>query len=215
MKFLIRLKDNILVWAVRNQKIPDYVKTNMTTNSIKATQEIIGATPDGSWGPISIRLCQKYLSDLMPANNPWPKSDQASLTKFYGKAGDESKLVNLDVRDLQIKYEGSLVKSKRGHSKVAESLKRVLTAIYASPFQYVLNDYAGCYNNRPMRGGSTPSLHARGAAIDLRPDSNGNRSHWPTASDMPIEVMAIFALEGWLSAGAFWGRDSMHFQATR
>ena len=26
MKFLIRLKDNILVWAVRNQKIPDYVK---------------------------------------------------------------------------------------------------------------------------------------------------------------------------------------------
>ena len=29
MKFLIRLKDNILVWAVRNQKIPDYVKINM------------------------------------------------------------------------------------------------------------------------------------------------------------------------------------------
>ena len=56
---------------------------------------------------------------------------------------------------------------------------------------------------------------ARGAAIDLRPTTNGNRMHWPTASDMPIEVMEIFAVEGWLSAGAFWNRDSMHFQSTK
>jgi hypothetical protein len=32
---------------------------------------------------------------------------------------------------------------------------------------------------------------------------------------MPIEVMEEFAKEGWLPAGAFWSRDSMHFQSTR
>jgi hypothetical protein len=28
-------------------------------------------------------------------------------------------------------------------------------------------------------------------------------------------VMEEFAKEGWLAAGAFWSRDSMHMQATR
>jgi hypothetical protein len=28
-------------------------------------------------------------------------------------------------------------------------------------------------------------------------------------------VMEFFAVGGWLSAGAFWGRDAMHFQATK
>jgi hypothetical protein len=32
---------------------------------------------------------------------------------------------------------------------------------------------------------------------------------------MPLEVMEMFAQEGWLSAGAFWGRDAMHSQATK
>ncbi len=65
-----------------------------------------------------------------------------------------------------------------------------------------------------MRGGSTPSLHARGAAVDLDPDYNGNLVSWPAKAAMPLEVMEAFAREGWLAAGAFWGRDAMHFQAT-
>jgi hypothetical protein len=57
-------------------------------------------------------------------------------------------------------------------------------------------------------------LHARGAAIDLLADTNGNLTAWPVAARMPFAVMEAFAREGWLSAGAFWGRDAMHFQAT-
>ena len=34
-------------------------------------------------------------------------------------------------------------------------------------------------------------------------------------SDMPLEIMEEFAKEGWKSAGAFWGFDSMHQEATR
>jgi len=57
-------------------------------------------------------------------------------------------------------------------------------------------------------------LHARGAAVDFDPDRNGNKVSWPLSASMPIAVMEAFAREGWLSAGAFWGRDAMHFQAT-
>jgi hypothetical protein len=187
----------------------------MQQHQIIEIQKRVGATPDGFWGENSVAKCKEYLRSLMPKDNPWPASDQESLTKFYGRAGDESQLVNLAVNDLDIRYEGQNVKSIRCHNKVASSLRRVLENIAKTPHAWVLKEYGGVYNNRPMRGGSTPSLHARGAAIDLAPSTNGNRDHWPSRSNMPIEVMEEFAKEGWLPAGAFWSRDGMHFQATR
>lgn len=65
------------------------------------------------------------------------------------------------------------------------------------------------------RYGQLIFLAALCAAIDLDPDNNGMRDSWPVRATMPLEVMEAFAKEGWLSAGAFWGYDSMHFQATR
>lgn len=186
----------------------------MNYSQIIALQKRVGATPDGFWGPRSIAACQAHLRKLMPKESPWPATDQKSLTDFYGKAGDESRLVTIGAPKATL-YEGAKVKSIRVNDKCAASLGRVLAAIADSPFSYVLEYYAGTYNNRPMRAGSLPSLHARGAAIDLDPDSNANRQAWPAAATMPIEVMEFFAREGWLSAGAFWGRDAMHFQATR
>jgi hypothetical protein len=187
----------------------------MNKAQIIAMQERIGTTADGFWGPESIAACQKHLRSLMPSPNPWPATDQSSLTSFYGAAGDESKLTNLDVRGLGLKYDGSSVKSVRCHAKVASSLHRILTAISLSPHAWVLAEYAGVYNNRNMRGNSLPSIHARGSAIDLAPGTNGNKTSWPVSATMPLEVMEMFSKEGWLSAGAFWGRDGMHFQATR
>lgn len=186
----------------------------MNRQDIQALQHRIGAVPDGLWGPKSIQACQAWLRQRFPKPNRWPQTDQASLTRFYGKPGDESKLVNLSVAELGLKYAGKPVKSIRCHAKVADSLKRVLTEISQGPAKRVLQEYAGCFNNRPMRGGSLPSLHARGAAVDFDPDHNGNHVSWPVAATMPIEFMEAFAREGWVSAGAFWGRDAMHFQAT-
>lgn len=149
----------------------------------------------------------------MPSPNPWPKTDQKSLTAFYGDPGDESNLVKLSVKGLGVKYDGVPVSVIRCHAKVAESLHRILEEL-AKTCPEALKEYAGVFNNRPMRGGSLPSLHARGAAIDLMPGTNGNHTSWPVKATMPLEVMEAFAKEGWLSAGAFWGRDAMHFQAT-
>jgi len=187
----------------------------MTFDQICKLQEKIGVEVDGFWGPKSTKACQDHLKSLYPKVNPWPKSDQGSLLAFYGRPGDESKLVSIGVSHLNIEYDGSPVAVIRCHQKVGQSLFRVLSKISESEDKDILKEYAGVFNNRPMRNGRLPSLHARGAAIDLDPSRNDNMDHWPTKSSMPLSVMEAFAREGWLSAGAWWSRDSMHFQATQ
>jgi hypothetical protein len=187
----------------------------MTTPQIIALQRRIVTTPDGFWGPKSIAACQRHLRALMPKPNPWPEQNASSLQRFYGYPGDESLLVNLPVSGLGLLYEGRPVATVRCHGKVAASLGSILAEIAASPHAWILAHYDGCYANRPMRNGTIPSLHARAAGIDSLADENGNTTHWPTQATMPLEVMEIFARYGWLSAGAFWGRDAMHNQATR
>lgn len=186
----------------------------MNRSQIIELQQHVGATPDGFWGTKSIAACQKHLRVLMPSPSPWPATDQASLTRFYGAPGDESQLVDL-VPPAPVYYDGRKVRSIRCHHKVAESLSDIIRELAASPAAYLLTAYDGCFNDRPMRGGSLPSLHARGAAIDFDAANNGNRVAWPVGARMPIEAMEIFARHGWIAAGAFWGRDAMHFQATK
>lgn len=196
----------------------------MTVNEIKAMQQRITAAGfplgeiDGWWGEKSINASRKYLRSLGKGPNPWPTTDERSLQAFYGSPGVESKLVYITF-PYPIRYEGKFVKKTRCHRKVADSLLRVLNDIGdrwsgRSDVMEEAQDYGGLFNNRPMRGGSRPSLHARGAAIDLDADDNGNMVKWPERADMPLEIMECFAREHWMSAGAFWLRDAMHFQAT-
>ena len=192
----------------------------MTPPDIAAMQRRIstGGFPlvsDGVWGPKSRSACQAYLRSLMPDPHPWPTADEDALSKYYGDAGDEDYLVRLPVSGLGVQYDGAAVAAIRCHKRVAHSLGKVIAAIAASPHRGVLAYYAGCYNFRAMRGSSRISTHARGIAIDLAPNWNGNATQWPEKATMPLEAMEMFAREGWLSAGAFWGRDAMHFQATR
>ncbi len=191
----------------------------MTNEQIKAIQVKIGTEPDGFWGEKSISACKNYLRRLMDNSRDSlyiPKQDQLSLTGAYGSAGDESRLVNLDVFGLGVKYEGQLVKTIRVNKACAESLNKILRELATMPEgKIALSQFAGCYNNRAMRGGSLPSLHARGAAIDLMAATNRNKQHYPSSADMPFSVIEVFAKHGWLSAGAFWSRDAMHFQRTK
>lgn len=191
----------------------------MSPADITRMQTRVGATPDGFWGPKSQAACRDYLRSLMPAANPWPNSDAASLRAFYGEPGDESQLVTLTF-PFPMFYDGKLVKTTRVHRKCADSLLRVLTRIGAAYFanrgiMEEAEDYGGCFNFRLKRGGTSYSLHAFGAAIDLDADDNSFKAAWPVAADMPLEVCEEFAREGWISAGPFWGYDAMHFQATR
>jgi len=187
----------------------------MTTAHIVAMQKRLGVEPDGWWGPKSIAACQHHLRAMMPSPNPWPRPDLASMKSFYGDPGDVARLINLNVIGLGIKYAGQPVRTVRCHERVAESLGRVLREIAASDHRAILGQYAGCYNYRPMRGGTNWSKHAWGAAIDFAPATNGLNTHWPTKATMPLEVAEFFAAEGWLGLGWAIGRDAMHFQSTR
>lgn len=182
-------------------------------------QRKIAVEPDGFWGPKSIAACQAHLRSLMPDPNPWPRSDQASLRAFYGAPGDESNLVPITF-PYPMFYEGRVVTKTRVNKKCADSLFAVLKEIGSSlgakrDVMEEAEDYGGVFNFRLKRGGTTYSLHAFGAAIDLDADDNTFRDSWPMKADMPLEIMEVFARQGWLSAGAFWGYDAMHFQATR
>lgn len=184
-----------------------------------AMQERIGVKPDSFWGPKSIAACKLHLRTLMPNPRPWPKADNQSLIAFYGAPGDERNLVRIAF-PYPMYYEGKRVLSTMCHKKVADSLLRVLKAIGSTyhgnqEIMEEAEDYDGVFNFRLKRGGTSYSLHAYGAAIDLDADDNTYRNAWPVAADMPLEIMEAFAREGWVAAGAFWGYDAMHFQATQ
>jgi len=187
----------------------------MTIEEIKNLQAKIGTKVDGLWGPKSKAAVGSYLRSKAPKVIPWPHTSQKSLKAFYGDPWDNEPIIMVDAPDwLRLYNEDQPIQFITCHKKVAKSLLRALESAYeAAP--NVVKKYYGCHVDRRMRGGHQPSLHAYGAAIDLDAGTNRNMQLWPHSATMPIEVMEAFASEGWLCAGAIWGRDAMHFQATQ
>jgi hypothetical protein len=187
----------------------------MTKQQIADIQRRIGTAPDGVWGPKSSASAKAHLAKLMPSPHPWPADDDLSMMARFGTPGDERNLVSIDVAGLGVEYSALPVARVRCHRLVADSLRRVLVEIAAGPHGGILKRYAGTFNHRPMRGGNRPSKHSWGVAIDLDPASNGLQTAWPDRATMPFEVAEAFAREGWKAAAVAWGRDAMHFEATR
>jgi len=196
----------------------------MIRAEIIRTQERIGTAGDGFWGPKSIAACQKHLESMMPLPHLFPVEGSPEFLEFFGPRGEKkgytppSKKITLP---FHIYYDQSPQKTLTVHEKCAVSLLRVferLETVYPdNSFREGAGIlvYDGLYNPRLKRGSLISwSMHAWMNAIDLNAGKNGNQTSWPVKAAMPIEVMECFAQEGWLSAGAFWGRDAMHFQAT-
>lgn len=196
----------------------------MKEAEIIRTQERVGTKGDGSWGQKSVEACQKYLRDMMPSPHPFPAENSQEFLNFYGRHGEPDGFTPPGKKialPFTVFYEGKPVNSLTAHEKCADSLLRVFERLAkafpdeASRKAAGILTYDGLYNPRLKRGSTSSwSMHSWMNAIDLNAGENGNSTHWPVASTMPIEVMECFAQEGWLSAGAFWGRDAMHFQAT-
>lgn len=196
----------------------------MNRAEIIRTQERVGAKGDGFWGPKSIAACKKHLKGMMPSPHPFPVEGSQAFLDFYGPHGVKggytppARKIKLP---FTVYYEKAPVKRLYVHEKCADSLLRVfegLAAVYPDAESRAaagLLVYDGVYCPRMIKGSSSAwSMHAWMAAIDFNGGRNGNKTAWPVSAVMPIEVMECFAREGWLPAGAFWGRDAMHFQAT-
>jgi hypothetical protein len=195
----------------------------MTRREIQRTQERIGTQPDGFWGPLSIAACQRHLRALMPQPARFPRAGTAAFLSRFGppgvKGGHTPPLTKIRL-PFAVYYGTTKLLTLSPNTACADSLLAVfhrLAETYPSTAARRaagILTFDGIYNPRFSRNSSTWSLHAWAAAIDLDAARNPNRSAWPVASHMPIEVLEAFSAEGWLPAAAFWHRDAMHFQAT-
>jgi len=200
----------------------------MNRREIKHVQRRIGVKPDGFWGPISTAGAAAHLRGLMnDSGASWPTQGEVRTNRsIYGRRGFHG---GPHPPGERIELPFSLQLYGDAHRPVHSLyIHPVCATAYAVAFDYLADEfpttarrraagilnYFGVYNPRNARGSSAASMHAYRLALDLDANNNRNRSHWPTASSMPIEVMECFAMAGILPAGAFWSRDAMHFQAT-
>jgi hypothetical protein len=149
---------------------------------------------------------------------------QADCQRFYGAPGTNHMLLTLPY---EMTYDDgkkiSVVKRITINKKCADSAFRALTQISkeynaADRKALGLSIFAGCFNNRPMRGGSQPSMHAYACAIDFDPARNQlkwGRDKARLAKPDCEAFWKAWEAEGWLSLGRARNFDWMHVQAAR
>lgn len=155
---------------------------------------------------------------------------QRDMPRFYGTAGRTSGTVRRRLKTItlpfrfRIDYNLKQTTNKLTiHEKVADSLRSALIEVYnhygASEWRRLgLDRYAGGYNPRRKRGGSSWSTHAYGCAVDFYAGKNGLRTRANKALFARREYKAfldIMEKHGWLNGGRLWGADFMHFQYAR
>lgn len=193
---------------------------------------------DGLWGPSTAFAFESLVHFLKYGSNPkiwrpdepmaipnpnqWPKQNEQSLNAYYGPPG-ESQLTNLILPyPHRLSWDVKTVVNKiRCHKKVKESLERVLSQVVnhygiEEIKRLRLDIWGGCYALRAKRGGSSPSTHSWGIAMDYDPDRNQLKWGGERASLARPEFEAwwqIWESEGWVSLGRSRNFDWMHVQA--
>lgn len=157
-------------------------------------------------------------------DSEWPT--QASVAKVFGPAGGPEATAGRCRLPFSFPLAWDAdqrVASFACHRLVAEPLTRIFAAAAAhygeATFRKLrLDQFGGCYNYRPMRGGSSLSMHSWGIAVDLDPVNNGLNTRAPQATFSRPEYLPFWQMveaEGAVSLGRAIGRDFMHFQFAR
>jgi len=160
-----------------------------------------------------------------PGGGSIPK--QSEVGTVYGTPGPdiEGKLVMIEL-PFSLRIDWNLRQTARRirvHKLAAEQLKAALIAVerhygLAKMKDLGIDRYAGCYNHRKIRGGTSWSMHAYGCAIDFYAAPNGLRTRCPEALFCKPEYkdfLDIMEAHEWLPAIRLWGADAMHFQRAR
>lgn len=164
--------------------------------------------------------------DREPIRTDWPADipRQRDVAAYYGNPGSEvaRQLVYIDLPfPLRIDWNlGQTVTRVRVHAKAAKQLEAALIQVHdhyglARMQALGIDRFAGSYNHRKMRGGSSWSMHAYGCAIDFFAAPNALRMRCPQALFCGPDYRAfldIMEANQWLPAVRLWGADAMHFQ---
>jgi hypothetical protein len=205
-----------------------------TKAAIRGFQRLNSLTPDGIAGPKTQDALwpaiipqrdadlQSDAEDAVPPDVPmWPR--QRDMEKFYGPVGKNQTIL---VLPFTMKLAWDLrqpIHRFSIHEKCHDSAKRCFERIADAYTEEArertgINIFGGCLNVRKMRGGSSWSMHAWGAAIDFDPARNQLR--WTPAQSRLMKpdceaFWRIWESEGWVSLGRTRGIDAMHVQAAR
>jgi hypothetical protein len=151
---------------------------------------------------------------------------QRDMAAFYGPAGGND--CTAGIAELPFPFviawnTAQTIQTFRCHVRLA----RPMTVIFAEAARHYgraemerlrLHLFGGCFNHRNMRGGSTLSTHAYGAAVDIDPERNQlrwGRDRAQLAQPEYEPFWRIVAGQGALSLGRAANRDWMHFQFAR
>jgi hypothetical protein len=193
---------------------------------------------DGLWGVNTENAYNSYLLFLqtnkppdtwrpedIPDVNPnnWPKQYTPEFDAFFGPKGSNHVRLSLPY-PLKLSWDtGTTINSLYCHAKVHDSMKRVLNKVLD---HYGLDEIerlrldvcAGCYNDRPIRGGTKPSMHSWAVAVDFDPDNNSlewGRDRASFARPEYNKWWECWEEEGWVSLGRQRNFDWMHVQAAK
>lgn len=143
------------------------------------------------------------------------------ITAKYGKPGPQNLVVINLPYPMRIAWDlKTTVTKMQCHKLVADNFLRVfneLLQVYGLDKiqQLGIDIFGGCYNFRPMRGGSAWSRHSWGIAIDLDPQRNTLHETKRTARFARPEykpMIDIFYKHGFINYGVERDFDWMHWE---
>lgn len=155
---------------------------------------------------------------------PWPR--QAGVPDFFGKAGGSQCTAGKAILPFPFRIawnKSQKVKQFSCHELVAEPFTLIFreAAMHYGERRMIdlgLDLFGGCYNYRPMRGGTALSMHAFGIAYDGDPENNQLRWGRDRASFAQPEYIPFWNIvegQGAISLGRERNYDWMHFQFAR
>ena len=184
------------------------------TASLEAVQSRVGAKPDGIFGQETAGKIKSALG------LGWPSQAEVRSGKSaFGRAGDESNLVNIST-PYPLFYDGTALKTIRVHKLIASAVQNALTDVLAyygieQIKKLGLDQYSGCFNYRNSTNGSTLSMHAWGVALDFAAATNTYKMKKPQATLSRQECdmwWRIWEKHGAVSLGRERNYDWMHLQ---
>ena len=128
------------------------------------------------------------------------------------KYGNPEKELNMTVCNIPPEYvSGGIPKRVYCNKDMVEPLIRAFKLINQQGLGSCIKTFDGCFNIRNKRGGSTPSLHSWGVAIDI----NAAWNRFGATPTMEPAVVKCFKDSGFDWGGDWDVPDGMHMQLKR